>query len=77
MSATKKALRSKARHCDHYWFYKHAIWQSRKDDQSCVAVGRYCTSCGTMQTAVASNWHPLPKSYVDMRETLQAAIKDK
>lgn len=60
--------------CDHYWCYEHAIWQARQDDQSRVAVGRYCSKCGKMQTAVAKDWRPLPKSYVDMRETLQKAI---
>ena len=60
--------------CDHYWSYEHAIWQARQDDQSRVAVGRYCSKCGKMQTAVAKDWRPLPKSYVDMRETLKKAI---
>lgn len=61
--------------CDHYWCYEHAIWEARKDDNSQVAVGRYCAKCGKMQTAVAKDWHALPKYYVDMRKTLQEAIK--
>lgn len=60
--------------CDHYWSYEHAIWQARDNDQSAVAVGRYCHKCGKMQTATASKWRPLPKSYVDMREALEKAI---
>lgn len=63
--------------CDHYWNYEHSIWQAGEDDQSHVAVGRYCTKCGKIQTAVAKHWHPLPKSYVGMRENLEKAIKSK
>jgi len=55
--------------CNHYWSYKHAIWQARDDNRDEIAVGRYCSKCGKMETAVASRWHPLPKSYVNMRET--------
>jgi len=62
--------------CDHWWSYERRIWQAGKDDNSRVAVGRYCSKCGKMETAVASQWGPLPKSYVDMRKKLQEAIRE-
>lgn len=60
--------------CDHYWCYLHGVWQAGKDDDSRVAAGRYCSKCGKMERAVAKDWKPLPKSYVDMREAMQEAI---
>lgn len=63
--------------CDHDWCYEHSVWQARNNDQSAVAVGRYCPDCGKMETATADKWRPLPKSYVDMRETLLEAINGK
>ena len=60
--------------CKHYWRYKHTIWDSGRRDS--VAIGRYCSLCGRIQTATISDkdWHPLPKSYVDMRETLKKEL---
>lgn len=61
--------------CDHYWFYENAVWQAGAYDNNVVAVGRFCYKCKTMQTAKASVWKPLPKSYVDMRNTLRKAAQ--
>ncbi len=61
--------------CEHYWFYESLIWQAR-DGRDEVAVGRYCAKCSKMQTAVARNWYAIPKSYVDMRETLEKSISN-
>ena len=61
--------------CNHYWNYPHAIWQAEENDLSQVAVGRYCTLCGVIQTAVAKDWGPLPESYVDMREVLTKFVE--
>lgn len=66
----------KKKPCDHNWRYEHAIWQAIEDDNSKVAVGRYCANCGLMQAAVAKDWKPLPKSYVDMRETLEKSHEE-
>jgi hypothetical protein len=57
--------------CDHYWSYEHMLWQARDNSDDEIAVGRYCSKCGKLETAIASHWRALPKSYVDMRETLQ------
>jgi hypothetical protein len=72
-STARRSLRDVVR-CDHYWNYKHSLWQAREGYEE-VAAGRYCSKCGKMETAVARNWHQLPKSYVYMRETLEASIK--
>jgi hypothetical protein len=61
--------------CKHYWNYEQKLWQARVNCQSQIAVGRYCSKCGKMETAVAKDWKPLPKSYVDMRETLQNVVR--
>lgn len=67
-------MKNKAKHT-HYWSYEHTLWRPGENDQFSVAVGRYCSDCGKMQTALAKNWRPLPKSYVDMRETLKKAMQ--
>lgn len=60
--------------CDHLWNYEHTLWAGREGHDE-VAVGRYCAHCGKLQTATAHRWHSLPKGYVDMRETMETAIK--
>lgn len=69
-------VKKKTTKCDHYWSYLNQIWAAGNySAQDSVAIGRYCFKCGRMQTSVARSWHPLPKSYVDMRETLQKELK--
>lgn len=59
--------------CNHWWCYAKELWQVNEGDET-LAVGRYCSECGEMQTAIAKDWGPLPASFVDMRETLQESI---
>jgi len=71
----KPGIRERKTKCDHYWFYEHALWQGRTGREE-VAVMRYCLSCQTSQTATASNWHPIPASQVNMRETAEKRIQE-
>jgi len=68
-------MKKKTTKCNHYWFYKHTIWGTGRRDV--IAIGKCCSKCGRMQTATISqkDWHPLPKGYVDMRETLEKELK--
>lgn len=70
-------MKPKPSKCRHYWCYEHTIWQASENDESSVAVGRYCSKCGKMQTAVCRDWHPIPSAYVDMRDTLRKSYANK
>ncbi len=64
-------MKTKNTKCNHYWSYANTVWSDGKDG---VAIGRYCSNCGKMETSIARNWHTLPKGYADMREALQEAM---
>lgn len=70
-----KRKSSTNKQCTHFWFYLHSIWST--SNKNSVAVGRYCGDCGEMQTATAKDWRALPKSYVDMRASLEDAIDNR
>jgi hypothetical protein len=60
-----------AEKCAHYWCYPHAIYEGRTDNE--IVVGRYCGKCGKHQITFASDWKPVPRSYVYMREEMKRA----
>jgi hypothetical protein len=55
--------------CDHYFLYEHTIWDA---GQNKGAIGRICSKCGKMQMAIADNWKPVGKLYVDMKNILRS-----